>query len=304
MPFAYHINLEVNVSDENGGNVYAMIFEDEQNIETMLIKIQNDGISDKFTTMTPDISMNNVDTTITASVHTAYSNITHIYTDTLGLDIVIGTSYYAYLYLIDGMNNGVVIGHESNGSIMMSTDSTRVVKFKTYQFNELTDLCTIRNVPLLLPDISYEGGSGGDYVGLHQNEQYWDTKLYANVNIDPGEFAISKIYTFAFEEEIDKDELLEHVTTTQDETCHEFIANYVFKTRADRMIEIVGFYDNLETMALKSLAFGRTYYLYTVIPVHGLQYSRIIYSGSIVSGTPPVINQDPAPFAIIRASVV
>lgn len=286
---SFHVNLTVEVRDENGGNVYAVIFDTPQATADIFNEITSNGVGSQFTKMTPQISTDNQYTDLYVDIHNSYNSTTAV----LSSSIEVGQQYYAYLYMVDGLGNGIVVGHANNGSLIISVEGTEINKHIQYLFDE--DYMFLNRESFSLPFVTYQPTAGNDYVGYHTSQQNWETALYANVSVNPGEFVVSKIYSFAFEEEIsDKYDLVSFVSSSTFSQHTSYTPPYIFddQTTRSHSIEIKDFCTDISNMNPKPLEFGRDYHIYTVIPAHGFDHYRVMYSGLITSGTKPIIHND------------
>tara|TARA_Y100000389_G_scaffold204487_1_gene257341 strand:+ start:4582 stop:6255 length:1674 start_codon:yes stop_codon:yes gene_type:complete len=287
----YQVNVNVQVSDENNGFVYAFLL--QSNVEPSTI--QNDA-SNHISNLTPldngfvgDTQIHQVSGTLTYT----FNSISEL-TANIRSVIEPGIIYYLYIYAVDAYNNSILV--KQTESIILSTDSTSIHISVLYPLESPTGTFhEFRNtVDVYQPTVT--SSADINYFGFFENRPDYENVLFANIFADPGEFIIDELYSFAIENpplstEGNETKLMNLLTNTSPSHLFPDGIDYelLFQKTKTFPYKINTFYANIESNIQYDMLFNKNYTIFHAFHLKGIDKYIIQRSDTITTGSPPII---------------
>ena len=280
--FTYHVNVGANVSDESGGNLYAMLIGSNAEIT----KNDVSDLTERMFQLGGEFqsgSINQVSTDITSS----FANLDD-FNSNVSTALAPATEYHLYMYAIDTLDNDVLIKYDK--TVILSVESTKVSIHTDYLLGTTDNVFyEFRSLDVITqPNISSEG-DGGSYFGFKKNLQNYADVLYSNIFVESGEFAIDNVYAFALEEpfavagnESGFISLVENMTPSKQYSL-------LHKNSDVFSYEVDTFYSNVTSITTTPMRFGTTYTMYNAFHDRGTNTTVVKRSDQVVTGTYPTI---------------
>jgi hypothetical protein len=291
-----YINVKVKAVDETSANIWAIVYTD-QNLTSEFVysnikdhAYDYEGLGKKFVpSIVPSVDLSS-NTVLSGNVITAYANID----DEIGANIVEGISYYLYLYALDSHGYDKVVEYVSN-PISISIETTTITFHDPFMIGVTGEFSEIRNAPPE-PVVAYTP-DGVEYLGYFDDKPNWETRLFANVDINPNESVVSNAYTLAFDTYYgetpsapDQANMIA-LAVAQSANVEVDITDgsqvNVFKdTSGNKSHEITNFFVNADTPSEvgNPMVLGNTYYIYNVLTDKSFKYSKVTYVANITAG--------------------
>lgn len=282
----YRVSVSAQLSDESGGELYAMLW--TSNVESSTI------VTSAASNKSNMIELGSTG----AGSSSVTANITSSFVDQAAFQSNItdplepGVSYYLYMYAKDVHGNETVLKHSD--AIKLNTESTTVEANTSLLFglsnNEQWQ--TRDTASITQPNISSTSDVSDNYFGFFDREtktEYADV-LYANIEVFPGEFAIGNVYSFALESNVEVADNLSSFSTliqTIDEPAKQYDSVFSNSETFSHMVN--KFYTSVDVTVPTSMAFGKTYTLYHACHLKGIDKMLVKRSDQVVTGTPPTI---------------
>jgi len=286
-----YITVSANVTDETGANVYVAAFESNIDKENWKTNIEN-GQWDlgNLSTHLGSASGGESLTFLTGNVHVAYANLE----DQTPIPVNVSTVYYMYLYAVDPLNNSVSVAYDTTVSIDVNT--TTVVAFDDFM-QYVTNPPAVGTVAQLrdyvAPNVDYSGAFFRFYEQTDFPE--WDKKWYANIHVNPEESVITgNVYTIAVEKETEAPTLSDvaNLINNNLDATRVYDGTPFYNATIEQMNEEIHmFYPNVDPgVSNVDMAFGKTYYVYSMVKDVGFQNDVVKQNAEVTTGTPPNVN--------------
>jgi hypothetical protein len=285
---SYRVTVSALLSDEGAGELHAMLWTSNVEVDTIVQSART------FQTNMVSLGTNGAGTDAVVN-----ADITHSFADQTAFEsnstepLEPGKDYYLYMYAKDEHDNDTVIRHSdaiklnSESTVVEANSSLLVAGSVVGQYWQLRGDGTI----IQQPDIS-STPDGDHYFGFFERatKTGFANVLYANIEVDPGEFAIGNVYSFALESPIDISGNLGAFTallfTIKDEPAKQYASLYNGSETFSH--EVNKFYASVGSLP-SPMAYGKTYTLYHACHVKGLNKLIVKQSDQVVTGTPPTI---------------
>lgn len=288
--YTYHVTVGANITDESGGNVYAMLMSeniDPESIKGNVSVYKHNMVRLGDVTGIPFGETNTF--AITADLTIYFENLRALEAND-GRDIIPGVGNYLYIYAVDEYDNDTLVKHDRN--VVLSIESTHLFEYPDYLI-ATSGFFEFKNISNIVePNITSEPDIA--YFGFRDRDNYANV-LYSNISILSGEFAISNVYSFALEQpsdvsgnESDFLELIENMNPVKVYTTTSLLYD-----RSDHFLhEVDTFFDTVTSTTNSSMQFGKTYTLYNAYKKHGMNSMNgtiVERSNQVITGTFPVI---------------
>jgi hypothetical protein len=256
----HYISISANVSDESGGNVYAVAFsEDMDDVSNRTDIEQFSGL----TLLSPSIqpSAPGVFTEVSGTLHTTYTNISSLIPN-VG-NVVGGDTYYIYIVVKDVHNNANVINLGA-GSVVI--DRT-VVSDQAGSILASVDPSVV-----------------GSFV-LDSSDHF---RFQSDVTVYPEQSWVNS-YTIAT-----KSVLFDEASIIAMKNANILVNNnsqHVYAGPESFTGQIAYFYDALDVNTeTTTLEYGELYEIYNVIEDNALRTDKVYHLGNVRAGTEPTLS--------------
>ena len=285
-----YISVNANVSDESGANVYVAAFESVVDETQWKANIEN-GQWDLATLavhLQPNVPTGNHSVTVSGNITKAYANLDSV--NQSNIDVV--KQYHVYMYAIDARNNSVAIRYDYTVTIDVAT--TNIVSFDNFMGYvpnppPAGTFAQVRSAPPA-PNVEYTE----PLFRFHEQSAFadWDSKLYGDLHVNPEESVITgNVYTIAVETESTPDNVAAFINDRLNDALV-YQTSPKHNANIDVSNEIIDrFYPNVEAGTSNvDMAFGKTYYLYSMVRDIGFDRDIVKHNGIVQTGTPPNVS--------------
>lgn len=278
------ISVEANVTDENGGNVYAVVFTEA--VYTGLLKDCFPSNLGYITPMVPQLNTGELVTTVTCNVDYAFANIEALQSN-VSTSVTIGESYYLYMYAVDTHDNSTI--YEYPTVITVTTESTTVSLTDDFLLNtgfqsgyEMRSSSVIQS-----PNVT-SVFDGQEYFGYLTHN---DHNIHANITVEPGEFAVDDMYAFAVTSDVSAN-VESAVARKAEFTKHTFTPPVFANSKMSTMtIDNVFTTSDLNSLSNTSDMLEQDVKLYSLVHAQGTNgYKLFGISDPFSLGSSPIIN--------------